>query len=203
VLSLPIRRAVLEQDGFTLIELLVSTFILTVGVMVAWAAIMSATTKSAGRAQELADLQTEVRRAVDSLAADLRQAQGLDATTLPVTTATTTQVTFYSPDRLTPFHLRQVSYRLSGGQFQRAFATSTNTGGPPWTIPALGSWSTLVGSVTNASILTYKDAANQATTNPSAVASANVKLVITPRAGLGGAGSTYQTNIALRADTCS
>ena len=202
MLRLPIRRTVLEQNGYTLIELLASTFILTVGVMVAWSAIMTSTVKTAGRAQELADLQTEVRRAVDTLAADLRQAQCKDDTTLPVTTATTTQVTFYSPDRLTPYHLRQVSYRLSGGQFQRAFATSTNTGGPPWTIPSLGAWSTLVGSVTNASILTYKDAANQATTNPSAVASANVKLVIAPRTGLGGAGSTYQTNIALRADTC-
>ena len=114
-----------RQNGYTLIELLASTFILTVGVMVAWSAIMTSTVKTAGRAQELADLQTEVRRAVDTLAADLRQAQCRDATTLPVTTATTTQVTFYSPDRLTPYHLRQVSYRLSGGQFQRAFATST------------------------------------------------------------------------------
>lgn len=202
MLRLPIRRAVVEQDGFTMVELLASMFILTVGVMVAWSAIMTSTVKTAGRAQELADLQTEVRRAVDTLAADLRQAQCPNSTTLPVTTATTTQVTFYSPDRLTPYHLRQVSYRLSGGQFQRAFATSTNTDGPPWTIPSLGPWATLVGSVTNASILTYKDAANQATTNPSAVASANVKLVIAPRAGLGGTGSTYQTNIALRADTC-
>jgi len=203
VLSLPSRRKVFEENGYTLTELLASMFILTVGVMVAWSAIMTTTSKTAGRAQELADLQTEVRRAVDTLAADLRQAQCLNDTTLPVTTATATQVTFYSPDRLTPFHLRQVSYRLSSGQFQRAFATSTNTGGPPWTMPSLGPWSTLVGSVTNASILTYKDATNQPTTNPSAVASANVKLVITPRAGLGGAGSTYQTNIALRADTCS
>jgi prepilin-type N-terminal cleavage/methylation domain-containing protein len=203
VLSAPIHQKALAQDGFTLVELVVSMLILTLGVMVAWAAIVSSTTKAAGRAQELADLQTEVRRAVDTLAADLRQAQCPDDTTLPVTTATTTQVTFYSPDRLTPYHLRQVSYRLSSGQFQRAVATSTNTGGPPWTIPSLGPWATLVGSVTNASILTYKDAANQATTNPSAVASANVKLVIAPRAGLGGTGSTYQTNIALRADTCA
>jgi prepilin-type N-terminal cleavage/methylation domain-containing protein len=190
------------QAGFTMVELLASMFILTVGVLVAWSAIMSTTAKTAGRAQQLADLQTEVRAAVDALAVDLRQGQCLDDTTTPVTTATPTQVTFYSPDRATPYHLRQVSYRLSGGNFQRAFATSTNTGGPPWTVPALGSWSTLVGRVTNASVFTYKNATDQTTTDPTAVASAHVQLVIAPAIGVGGSGATYQTDIALRADTC-
>jgi prepilin-type N-terminal cleavage/methylation domain-containing protein len=190
------------QAGFTMVELLASMFILTVGVLVAWSAIMSTTAKTAGRAQQLADLQTEVRAAVDALAVDLRQGQCLDDTTTPVTTATPTQVTFYSPDRATPYHLRQVSYRLSGGNFQRAFATSTNTGGPPWTVPALGSWSTLVGRVTNASVFTYKNATDQTTTDPTAVASAHVQLVIAPPIGVGGSGATYQTDIALRADTC-
>lgn len=192
-----------RENGFTMIELLASMFILVTGVVVAWSAIMTTTVKSAGRAQELADLQTEVRSAVNSLAADLRQAQCKDTTTTPVSTSTSTQVTFYSPDRATPYHLRQVSYRLSSGQLQRAIATSTNTGGPPWTIPALGAWSTLVGRITNASIFTYKTTANQTTTTASQVASANVNLVIAPPVGLGGAGATYQTNIALRSDTCS
>jgi prepilin-type N-terminal cleavage/methylation domain-containing protein len=197
-----VRLRLADERGFTMVELMASMFILTVGVLVAWSAIMSTTAKTAGRAQELADLQTEVRSAVDAMAMDLRQGECLNGTTTPVTAATSTQVTFYSPDRATPYHLRQVSYRLSGGSFQRAFATSTNTGGPPWTIPALGSWSTLVSRVTNASILSYKDATNQPTTDPTAVASAHVKLVITPPVGAGGSAATYETDIALRADTC-
>jgi type II secretory pathway component PulJ len=192
-----------HQAGFTLVELVFATFVLTAGVIVAWSAIMATTARTAGRAQQLADLQTEVRAAVDSLASDLRQGQCLDSTTTPVTTATATQVTFYSPDRATPYHLRQVSYRVSGGNLQRAFATSTNTGGPPWTIPALGPWSTLVGQITNTSVFTYKDASDVTTTDPTAVASAKVSLVIAPPVGVGGAGATYSTNIALRADTCS
>lgn len=192
-----------QEDGYTLTELLASMFILTVGVLVAWSAMMTTTVKSAGRAQQLADLQTEVRAAVNTLAADLRQAQCEDTTTLPVSTSTSTQVTFYSPDRLTPYHLRQVSYRLSSGQLQRAIATSTNTDGPPWTLPALGAFSTLVSGITNNSIFTYKTAANVATTTPSQVASANVNLVIAPPIGVGGKGATYQTNIALRSDTCA
>jgi len=191
------------EAGFTLVEMLFAMFILTVGVLVAWSAIMSTTAKTAGRAQQLADLQTEVRAAVDSLAVDLRQAQCLNSTTTPVTSATASQVTFYSPDRASPYHLRQVSYRVSGGELQRAFATSSNTDGPPWTIPALGSWSTLVGQITNTSVFTYKDATDVATTDPTAVASAHVKLVLAPPIGVGGAGATYETDIALRADTCS
>ncbi len=202
MLRLPIRRAAAEQDGFTMIELMASMFILTAGVLVAWSAIVSTTTKTAGRARELADLQTEVRFAVNTLAADLRQAQCKDTVTTPVSTSTATQVTFWSPDRLTPYHLRQVSYRLSGGQLQRQVATSTNTDGPPWTMGAAGAWSTLVGRITNASIFTYKNAASQTTTTASQVASANVSLMIAPPVGLGGAGASYQTNIALRSDTC-
>jgi type II secretory pathway component PulJ len=191
-----------REGGFTMIELLASMFILTTGVLVAWSAIMTSTVKSAGRAQQLAGLQTEVRFAVNALAADLRQAQCKDTITNPVSTSTATQVTFWSADRLTPYHLRQVSYRLSSGQLQRQIATSTNTGGPPWTMGATGGWSTLVSGITNASIFTYKTAANVATTTASQVASANINLVIAPPAGLGGSRATYQTNVALRSDTC-
>ena len=197
-----VQKIVRDRRGFTLVEMLVGMAVLGI-VLASMAGLLSAIYNTGTQTVEAGTLQDEARSSVDTLVADLRQAYTGDSATPLIASFSSTAITFYSPDRLTPYHLRQMSYRLSGGQFQRAFATSTNTGGPPWTIPSLGSWSTLVGSVTNASILTYKDAANQATTNPSAVASANVKLVITPRAGLGGAGSTYQTNIALRADTCS
>ena len=143
-----------------------------------------------------------MRAAVDGLAADLRQAQ-CNGTTPPVTTASGTQVTFYSPDRAAPYHLRQVSYRLASSQLDRAFAASTNTGGPPWTIPALGSWQKQIGSIVNTSAFTYKDINGSATTTPTAVASMNVTLTVKPRAGLRGASSTYQTNIDLRTESCS
>lgn len=204
MLSAAVRRLRRQEAGFTLIELLVSMFILVTGVAVAFSAMMTTTVKATGRAQELATLQTEVRTAVDQIASDLRQALCND-TTLPVTTAAPSQITFYSPDRLTPFHLRQVSYRVSGGQLQRSFQTSTNTNGPPWTMPGtLGSsWATVINSVTSASPFTYEDAAGAPTTNASLVASANVALTVKPPVGLGGASTTYQTTIALRTDTCA
>jgi type II secretory pathway component PulJ len=197
---LRLRARLRDERGVGLIELLVSLMLIGV-IVAAWSSLTTATVKSNGRTQELATLGTEVRAAVDTLAADLREAQ-CNGTTKPVTTSTTTQLTFYSPDRLTPFHLRQVSYRLSGGQLQRAIATSTDNDGAPWSIPALGAWTTMLGSVTNTSIFTYKNADGAATTTPTNVASATVTLIVTPSKGIGGASSTSQTTIDLRTASC-
>ena len=203
------RFPVLRSEvGSTLVELMVSmTILFAVGVW--WSGMMTATAKTSGRIQELANLQTEVRAVVDGVATDLRQA-ACNSTTAPVTTSTGTQVTFYSPDRATPYHLRQVSYRLASDsrwtgryQLERAFATSSNTNGPPWTIPALGTFAKQIGSVTNATAFTYMNADGSVTTTASAVASVNVTLTVAPHPGLSGPGATYRTNIDLRAATCS
>ena len=71
-----------REDGFTLMELLVALSVLVIGVLVAWSALMTTTVKTTARVQEQSNLQTEVRAAVDRLAADLRQAQ-CDTTTTP------------------------------------------------------------------------------------------------------------------------
>lgn len=200
--------ALRSETGITLIELVVSMSILF-AVGVAWSGLMSTAAKTGGRVQELANLQTEVRAAVDGVAVDLRQAS-CNETTPPVTTAGGTQITFYSPDRASPFHLRQISYRLVADsrwpgryQLERALATSTNTGGPPWTIPALGAWSKQIGSVTNATAFTYKDGNGNTTNDPTNVVLVNVTLTVAPHAGLGGAAATYATNVDLRAAACS
>jgi type II secretory pathway pseudopilin PulG len=189
------------EAGVGMMELLVSLGLMA-AIVAAFSGLLTATVKTSGRAQELSVLGTEARAAIDRFASDLRQAQ-CNGTTPAVTTATGTQITFYSPDRANPYHLRQVSYRLSGGRLDRAFATSTNTGGPPWTMPALGSWIKQVGSVVNSTAFTYLDAGGAATTNPAGVATVGITLTIQPSKGLGGAGSTSQTNVQLRTGSCS
>jgi prepilin-type N-terminal cleavage/methylation domain-containing protein len=206
-----------SEAGFTLLELLVALMVLVIGVTVAWAALMTTTTKTTARVQELSDLQTEVRGVVDRLAADLRQAQ-CDTTTTPatyaVTAATGTQITFFSPDRLTPYHLRQISYLLTNDsqysgryELRRQFANTTNTGGAPWTWGGTGAWAKQIGSVRNSTAFTYYDANGNTTTTASSVARVNVSLTVAPRAGLGGTqsptGVTYQTNVDLRGASCS
>ena len=201
-------KRVRDEDGFTLMELLVAMFILVIGVSVVWSQLMTTTVRTSARVQELSTLQTEVRAVVNRLASDLRGAQ-CNATTTPatpaITTATGTQVTFYSPDRAAPYyHLQQISYQLTNGELDRRFATSANTSstGPPWTWGSWNGWVKQFGWVTNAAPFTYADASGLSTSDPSAVASMHVMLTVAPHPGLGGGSVTYQTNIDLRASTC-
>jgi prepilin-type N-terminal cleavage/methylation domain-containing protein len=191
-----------SEGGFTLIELVSAMAVFSI-LIAAFAQLLGTTVIRSGRTQEQSTLQTEVRAGVDALASDLRQALCND-TTPPVTAASPSQITFYSPDRLTPYHLRQVSYRVSGGSFQRAFATSTNTGGPPWTMPALGGWSTLSGSITNASPFTYFDATNVVTATAANVARVDITLSAIPAGATGSDGlTTYTSSVDLRTPTCN
>ncbi len=203
-------EALRDESGVTLFELVAMMAVL-LPIGIALMTTMTTTVKSSSRLQELADLQTEVRAAVEAVAVDLRQA-ACNGTTAPVTTATGTQITFYSPDRASPYHLRQVAYRLTNDstwtgryQLERAFVTSSNTNGPPWTIGSLPSppWPTVVGSVTNSTAFTYKDADGNTTTTASAVASVAVSLTVAPHPGLSGAPATYKTSIDVRSGVCS
>ena len=95
-------------------------------------------------------------------------------------------------------HLRRISYQVTGGQLQRALATSTNTAAP-WSIPALSAWSTVARSIvtTGTPVFTYFDA-----TGPRRRVAANVRTVrirvtvatpTTPTRQF-----TYETRVALR-----
>ena len=145
---------------------------------------------------------------LDAFASDLRQAM-CNNTTTPVTTASASQLTFYTPDRQTPYHLRQISYQVSGGSFQREFVTSTNTVGPPWTMPSLGtaSWITVFGGVSaagSAPYFKYYDATNTATTTPANVARVDIAMTVTPTGSTGGDGATtYTQTINLRTPDCN
>jgi hypothetical protein len=97
-----------------------------------------------------------------------------------------TSMTFYSPDETyttgapTTYHMREISYQLSNGSFQRVSAVSSNTGGPPWTIPALGSWVSEVPNVTSSAAFKYFDGNNPPaqTTNPAAVRTVEITLTV-------------------------
>ena len=168
-----IGRRLRAEDGVSVIEMLVSMAVL--GIFFAtFATVVGSSIRHGSEIQEQAILQTEVRSAVDKLVADLRQSTNAGDTSLArISTATATQLTFISPDRAPTMHVRRIAYQVTGGQLQRAIATSTSTASP-WTIPALGAWATLVRSVvgTTIPVFSYFDA-NGAST---AVA-ANIKTV--------------------------
>ena len=184
------------QAAYTLVELLVAMAVLSVA-FAAFAALLGVLIRHSGETQERSTLQTEARAAIDRLVQDLRQANTGDAGT-PILSLGSSQITFLSPDRATPFRLRQIAYRVSGDRLERAMAVSTNTGGPPWTFPALGAWVAQAGSIVDPAVFSYVDAAGVATTNPAGVRTVNVRLRVATRTSPG-APTTYETSATLRA----
>jgi prepilin-type N-terminal cleavage/methylation domain-containing protein len=191
------RVRVSDPSGFTLIEVLVTMVVLgiTVAGMVAF---FTMTNSRAAVTTDQSVSLTIVRTAVDTAVSDLRQAYYGDGTTAPIVAVSPTSLTFYSPDRSQPFHLREIAYRLSGGLFQRATVTSTNTGGPPWTgLTTFGPWVTEVDSVTSPTVFSYQDATGAATTDPTQVSRVTITLQVQPSGG--GSGYTYQSSATIRA----
>lgn len=199
-----VQRRLASADGFTLVEMIAAMAILSIAV-VAFTQIFAFTIRRSSTTQEQATIQTETRAGLDSLSRDLREALCNDQA-VPVSTANASQITFYTPDEQTPYHLRQVSYQLSGGSFQREQVTSTNTAGPPWTMPNLSTatWSTLFGSVTTTNPFTYRDANGNVTATPSAITQVDVAFSVRPKGTTSTDDGTtpYTLTVDLRTPTC-
>jgi prepilin-type N-terminal cleavage/methylation domain-containing protein len=195
-MSLGARFGLRRDGGFTLIETLASLVVLG-ALFTGFSMVFSSTIHHNNEIQQGSLLQTEVRAAVDRFASDLRQATaGGDANLTPVASLSSSAITFYAPDRLSPYHLRKIAYQLSGGNFQRAIAFSTNTS-PPWTIPALGSWVTELGSVVNSAAFTFYDSNGAVTATPANVVTVGITLTI---ATITNAARqfTYSTSVSIR-----
>lgn len=189
-------RAASRRGGFTVIELLVA--MVFIGMLFAAASMLfTSALRHNDEVMEESTIQTEVRAAIDTLAGELRQAYTGDDLVAPIESIGSTGLTFLSPDRASPFHLRRISYRVTDGTLERAVAASSNTDGPPWSIPALGEWTPVVRSVSNATLFAYLDEAGVATTDPAAVRTVAVAVSVRPTTS-GGRDFTYQTSVTLR-----
>jgi prepilin-type N-terminal cleavage/methylation domain-containing protein len=185
-----------DERGFTLPEFLVGMVVLAI-VLVGFGQVLMNTSKTSNRIEEQAMLQNDVRSALDRLTSDLREATNTHQTS-PVGAATATTLTFDAPDRSTPFHLRRISYRLSGGRLERSIITSTNTGGWPWTFPVTpGAWIPQVTSIQNGAVFTYYDENGVVTATPSAVHSVRVTLSVQPKQTQA-ASTTYTELVTIR-----
>ena len=193
-----LRRAASATHGFTLIELLVAMTVLLIVIVPLASTLTAVSWRTTITMNQDASLAV-ARAAVETIAADVRDAYTSSAAMPAIVSMSGTQLTLYSPDRQQPFHLVENSFQLSGKNLQRAFATSTNTGGPPWTIAALGAWTTLVGSVSNSTIFTYQDANGNATATPTKVSRVLVSVTITPTDG--GPATSYQDSATIRGTT--
>lgn len=185
-----------REDGFTLIELLEAMALL--GIMTATVALVLASMVRQGSdVQEQSVLQTEIRPAVDRLAQDLRQAYAGEGVS-PVESIGDIDLTFLSPDRSDPYRVRRIAYRVSTNRLERAMATSTDSDGPPWSIPALGGWELQSeANVVNPVVFTYFDSAGATTTVPADVRSVGVRIV-TELPTTPGRQFTYETSVTVR-----
>jgi prepilin-type N-terminal cleavage/methylation domain-containing protein len=198
------------EGGFTLIEMLVTLTVLSV-IVSAFALVFQTTLTRSATLTEHSALESEGRATIDTIAAELRQA-ACNGTTAPVVAASGTTLTFYTPDRATPWHLREVSYTVSGGTLSEQQATSTNTNGPPWTMPALSASVDRVGSITNANPFDFEDASgNDLSPGGAAVSAANLPniayatftLVLQPKASHNVNQVFVQESVDLRETSCS
>jgi prepilin-type N-terminal cleavage/methylation domain-containing protein len=185
-----------DEHGFTVIEMMATMAVMGI-VIAAFGQMLITSSKVSSRVEEQATLQNDVRAAVDRLTTDLRQATNANGTS-PVESVSSTTVTFDSPDRMTPFHLRRISYRLTGGRLERSSTTSTDSDGWPWVWPAAtAAWVPEIGSVTNAAAFTFYDATGAVTTDPTVVRSARVSITVGPRQAQGGS-AAYNALVGIR-----
>ena len=149
--DLPVKRTLErfanDRRGFTLVEMLVGMAILGI-VLASMAALLSAIYNTGTQTVEAGTLQDEARAAVDTLVTDLRQGYTGDPSVPVIASFSGTSITFYSPDRQQPFHLRKIAYQMSGSTLQRASVTSTDTDGAPWLgLTTLGGYTNVASSI--------------------------------------------------------
>jgi prepilin-type N-terminal cleavage/methylation domain-containing protein len=196
-----LRRRLRREHGFTLVEMTATLAVLGI-FFAAVSLVLSGAIRNSSQVEDQAVTQNEVRAAVDTLSGELRQAYSdstLAGSPYAIQTWNGTTLTFYAPDRQSPMHMRLVSYRLSGGELQRAFAISTNTATVgPWTwsggAPTLGGYKRLVGTVTNSTVFTYWQSDGvTAATSLGNLAFVRITVTVSPR-GSQGKTSTYVVN---------
>jgi prepilin-type N-terminal cleavage/methylation domain-containing protein len=170
-------RARRADDGFTMVEVLVATSILGIVLALVFSALNGGV-RQAADAQSRAQIEADVRTTTDAFVRDLRQAYTGDPSLSRIDTMTATTITFYSPDRSTPFHLRKITYRLNGTDLQRSITISTDTDGFPWVFGTAGGYATQLQYVRNSTLFTYRDSDGAVTTDPTAVAVVDLSLTV-------------------------
>ena len=125
------RPRIRREGGFTLIELLV-VMVMIGFTMAAFEAVYGTVVNRSSQVESQNILLTEVRPSLNQLVSDLRDATYGD-NTVPIVAYSANSITFYSPDRQSPPHMRRIRYFVNGLVLQRQVTISTNTNGPPWT----------------------------------------------------------------------
>jgi prepilin-type N-terminal cleavage/methylation domain-containing protein len=227
-------RLLKREDGFTLTELLVVIPVLSIvlgGISGAMVTLMHWNDQNT---EQLTQQQT-IRPVLTSMMNDIRSAMPPSQGGLAVLSATSSQIVFYSPDDIaattgvtSPFHLREVAYRFSGGALQKQVLTSTNTyttviSTTPWgswtsasgnfpvsTFPVSTGWTTILGTGLTSDgsdpaisgSFVYYDAADNVLSSP--VSTANLQILRTVEVDVtSGTGGEYAQSASSYSNTAT
>jgi len=189
-----------RDEGFALMEVMVAIAILGVVLALVFSTLNGGV-KQAADAQSRAQVEADVRLTADAFVRDLRQAYTGDPSLNRIDTMTATQITFYSPDRSTPFRLRKISYRLNGTDLQRSVTTSADSNGFPWEFGTVAAFATQLQNVRNTNLFTYRDGDGNATAVPAAVSAVDLRLTVDENTTSGPAAYSSTFTVQIRGIT--
>jgi prepilin-type N-terminal cleavage/methylation domain-containing protein len=141
-----------REDGFSLTELLVVMPVMAILLAVIMGMLV---TLLRGNSQTTGQLtqQSTYFPTIDAMMQDVRNALPPSEGGSPLLSASATQLVFYSPDEAysasgatSPFHLREIAYRFSGGALQKQLVTSTNTYSTVTSTTPWGNWTSSAGT---------------------------------------------------------
>lgn len=134
-----------NEQGLGMIELLVAMG-LAIGILAFASTYFTSAWQHTAKLEQEIISQNDARAVLQILNDELRQAYTGQAGLNPIESISSTAITFYSPDRQSPFKLRKITYQLTGTTLTRSEVLSTNTT-TPWSIP--GGAPTAVTVLTN------------------------------------------------------
>jgi prepilin-type N-terminal cleavage/methylation domain-containing protein len=195
-----------DQRGFTLIEVLSAMAVFGI-VLATFAMVMQSAIRHSGEVEQQSNLQHDARTAITTMAQDLRQAYDGDGNeaTAPIQSIFANQLTFLSPDRQLPFHLRRITYRLQGTNLERGVLTSTDTDGYPWSgiSAAPSAFQPVVRDVVNAGtqpVFRYLDANGVATATPANIDTIELQIVVATKTSPTRK-YTYKSSVTIRGES--
>ena len=165
-----------KESGFTLVEMMIVVAVIMIFLVAAGNFVISALTEQ-GYAIQRDKLEQDTRYALDQWVHDVRTANTGDPALTPVSNLSTTGFTFYSPDRQTPFHLRKITYALSGTNLNVSTTASTNSA-PTWTFPTTSAAFSVAIKNVRSLTFTYKDANGAVTAAANKVQRVDMTMVI-------------------------
>ena len=186
------------EDGLSIIELAVTSALMIIAIVPMYTFFDSMVQREADHSA-LMTLQGDEHDTIDRVVRELRQAYTGDPNDPPVESISATQLTFRSPDRSSPYHLRRLSYRFVGTTFERSLTTSSDTDGTPWVFGTPGPYNTELDHLAAGSAFVAKDATGAVTTDRAKIRTVEITVVAdVTRTDRSPAPQVYKVTVELR-----